>query len=54
MWTVAGEAFAVLHRLMLDLGGGCLLLEIVVTIEAELPVGFDQHPFVIGSMRVVA
>src|SRR5262249_39084944 len=54
MRTVAGEAFSIFYWLMLELGGGRFLFEILMTIEAELAVGLDQHPFVIISVGVMA
>ena len=51
---MAGATVAILDRLVLVLGFGNLLLEIIVAVEAELADGLDQQVFEIGGVRAMA
>src|SRR5258707_13330732 len=54
MRIMARITFPIFHRLVLKFCRMTLLLEIVVTIKTQLPIGFDRQSLVIRAMRIMA
>jgi len=54
MGAVARSAFAVFDGLVFDLGLGKLLLNVLMTLGAQLPVRFDQQLLVVRLVGIVA
>ena len=51
---MAGGTFSVFDRLMFELRGLASLFQVLMTFEAEFAIGFQQQPFVFGSVRLMA